>query len=169
MILLVIAVLLLPTAMVPRQEFYPVEKVELEARDAGFPPQARRAVVVTRTGGVSPIKTLNVKIFEKETELKTVHVQYIVVYHNRDYVMAERKVDFDAYEALWLELHKNRVFFLDSPAAGAKDKPTYIIRVKEVKKETSFTVTDPEAMDDKRYANVVAAVEAFWRDNLKIQ
>jgi hypothetical protein len=141
MILLLIAVLLLPAAMLPRQEFYPVEKVEVEARDASFPPDARRAVVVTRTGGVSPVKVLNVKIYEREAEYGIAHVEYIVVYHSRDYVMAQRTVDFQAFERVWMELGRNNAPTLRDAGTPAKDKPTYTIRVHEVKHSNTFRVT----------------------------
>ncbi|HUU56465.1 MAG TPA: hypothetical protein VMW93_03900, partial [bacterium] len=110
MILVLIALLLLPTAMVPREELYPVERVETEARDAGIPAEARRAVVITRTGGKSPVKILNIKAYEKEGEFNTVHVEYIVVYHTGDYVVAQRKVDFESFEKVWLEVSKRGGF-----------------------------------------------------------
>lgn len=169
MILLLIALLLLPTAMLPREELYPVERVEVEARDAGFPADARRAVVVTRTGGKSPVKVLNVKIYEKEGEFNTVHVEYIVVYHSRDYVVAERKVDFESFEKIWLELNKNRGFMLQDAPQGPTDQPTYTVRVKEVKRNNAFTVTGPANLEDKRYYNIISAIEDFWREQLTIQ
>ncbi len=169
MILLLIALLLLPTAMLPREELYPVERVEVEARDAGIPADARRAIVVTRTGGKSPIKILNVKVYEKEAEFKTVHVEYIVVYHSGDYVVAERKVDFDSFEKVWLELNKNRGFMLQDAAEGSKDEPTYTVKVREIKRDNTFSVTGPQNLEDKRYNNIISAIENFWRDQLKIQ
>lgn len=169
MILVLIALLLLPTAMLPRQELYPVERVEVEARDASIPPDARRAVVVTRTGGKSPVKVLNVKVYEKEAEFKVVRVEYIVVYHSRDYVVAERKVDFESFEKIWLELNKNRALMLEDGPEGSRDQPTYTVRIKEVKKENTFTVTGPESLEDKRYANIISAMESFWREQLTIQ
>ncbi|UCH77748.1 MAG: hypothetical protein JSU81_08465 [Candidatus Coatesbacteria bacterium] len=168
MILLLIALLLLPTAMLPREELYPVERVEVEARDASLPAEARRAVVVTRTGGKSPIKVLNVKIYEKEAEFKTVRVEYIVVYHTRDYLVAQRLVDFESFERIWLELNKNRVFTLEDAPEGPPDGPTFTVRVKEVKRTNTFTVTGPEAQEDPRYVNVIAAVEDFWQEQLEI-
>ena len=169
MILILIAVLLLPTALLPRQELYSVERVEVEARDASVPPDARRAIVVTRTGGKSPVKVLNVKVYEKEAEFKTVHVEYIVVYHSRDYVVAERKVDFESFEKIWIELNKNRAFTLTNAPEGPKDQPTYTVRVKEVKRENTFTVTGPENVEDKKYNNIISAMENFWREQLTIQ
>lgn len=154
--------------MMPREELYPVERVEVEARDASIPSEARRAIVVTRTGGKSPIKVLNVKIYEKETEFKTVRVEYIVVYHTRDYVVAQRLVDFDSFERIWLELSKNRVFTLEDAPEGPSDQPTFTVRVKEVKRSHTFTVTGPETHDDPRYANIITAVEDFWRDQLEV-
>jgi len=169
MILLLIALLLLPTAMMPREELYPVERVEVEARDASIPADARRAIVITRTGGISPVKTLNVKAYEKEGEYKTVHVEYIVVYHTGDYVVAQRKADFESFEKAWLEIAKNRALLLEDSTEGPKDQPTYTVRIKEVKKSNSFTVTAPEANEDPRYANIVSAMENFWREQLEIQ
>jgi hypothetical protein len=169
MILLLIALLLLPTAMLPHEELYPVERVEVEARDAGIPAEARRAVVITRTGGKSPIKILNVKAYEKEGEFNTVHVEYIIVYHSGDYVVAQRKVDFESFEKVWLELSKDRALFLENAPAGPPDQPTYTVRVKEVKRSNTFTVTGPESVDDKRYADIVSAMEKFWREQLEIQ
>lgn len=169
MILVLIALLLLPTAMLPRQELYPVERVEVEARDASIPPDARRAVVVTRTGGKSPVKVLNVKVYEKEAEFKVVRVEYIVVYHSRDYVVAERKVDFESFEKIWLELKKNRALMLEDGPEGSRDQPTYTVRVKEVKKDNTFTVTGPANLEDERYSNIISAMEDFWREQLTIQ
>ncbi len=169
MILLLIALLLLPSTLIPRKEFYPVEKVEVKARDGSFPPDARRAIVVTRTGGASPVKVLNVKAYEKETEYNTARVEYIVVYHSRDYVMAQRQVDFESFEKLWLELNKNRALTLTNATEGDKSKPTYTVRVKEVKRENSFNVVGAEGLDDKRYYNIISALETFWRENLEIQ
>jgi hypothetical protein len=169
MILLLIALLLLPTAMLPREELYSVERVEVEARDAGIPADARRAVVVTRTGGKSPVKVLNVKVYEKEAEFKMVHVEYIVVYHSGDYVVAERKVDFDSFEKVWLELNKNRGFMLEDGPEGSKDESTYTVRIKEVKRDNTFTVTGPQSLEDKRYNNIISAMENFCREQLEIQ
>lgn len=169
MILILIALLLLPTAMIPREELYPVERVEVEARDASIPEGARRAIVVTRTGGKSPIKVLNVKVYEKEAEFKTVHVEYIVVYHNRDYAVAQRSVDFESFEKIWLELSKNRAFLLADAPEGPKDQPTYTVIIKEIKRNNSFTVTGAENLDDKRYYNIISAIENFWREQLEIQ
>jgi len=154
--------------MMPREELYPVERVEVEARDASIPRGARRAIVVTRTGGKSPIKVLNVKIYEIETEYKMVRVEYIVVYHTRDYVVAQRLVDFDSFEKIWLELGKNRVFTLEDATDEAADQPTFTVRVKEVKRTHTFTVTGPEAQEDPRYANIISGVEDFWRDHLEV-
>jgi hypothetical protein len=142
--------------------------VEVEARDASIPAEARRAIVVTRTGGKSPIKVLNVKIYEKEAEFKAVRVEYIVVYHTRDYVVAQRLVDFDSFERIWLELSKNRVFTLEDATDGSSDQPTFTVRVKEVKRTHTFTVTGPEAQEDPRYVNIITAVEDFWRDQLEV-
>jgi hypothetical protein len=169
MILLLVALLLLPTAMLPRQQLYSVERVEVEARDASIPDDARRAVVVTRTGGKSPVKVLNVKVYEKEAEFKVVHVEYIVVYHSRDYVVAERKVDFESFEKIWLEINKNRAFLLTDAPEGPVDQPTYTVRVREVKRENTFTVTGPANLEDKRYYNIISAMEEFWRSQLTIQ
>jgi hypothetical protein len=169
MILVLIALLLLPTAMLPRQELYSAERVEVEARDASIPRDARRAIVVTRTGGKSPVKVLNVKVYEKEVEFKVVHVEYIVVYHSRDYAVAERKVDFESFEKIWLELNKNRAFMLEDGPEGPRDQPTYTVRVREVKKDNTFTVTGPENLEDKRYFNIISAMEDFWREQLTIQ
>ena len=169
MILILIALLLLPTAMMPREELYPVERVEMEARDAGIPAEARRAVVITRTGGKSPVKILNIKAYEKEGEFNTVHVEYIVVYHTGDYVVAQRKVDFESFENVWLEVSKNRAFFLEDAPEGPAGRPTYTVRVKEVKRSNTFTVTGPESADDKRYLNVVSAMEDFWHEQLEIE
>ncbi|MGD8719751.1 MAG: hypothetical protein PVH29_13135 [Candidatus Zixiibacteriota bacterium] len=169
MILLLISLLLLPTAMLPREQLYSVDRVEVEARDASIPADARRAVVISRTGGVSPVKVLNVKVYEKEVEYNVVHVEYIVVYHSRDYVVAQRKVDFESFEKIWLELNRNRAMMLEDAPEGAKDKPTYTVRVKEVKNSNTFTVTDPESQEDKRYAAIIAAMEDFWREQLEIQ
>lgn len=169
MILLLISLLLLPTAMLPREELYPVERVEVEARDAGIPAQARRAIVITRTGGKSPVKILNVKAYEKEGEFNTVHVEYIVVYHTGDYVVAQRKADFESFEKVWLEVVKNRALFLEDAPKGPGDQPTYTIRIKEVKRSNTFTVTGPGAIEDLRYASIVSAMEDFWREQLEIQ
>ncbi len=169
MIIVLIALLLLPTAMLPREELYPVERVEVEARDASIPADARRAVVVTRTGGKSPVKVLNVKVYEKEAEFKIVRVEYIVVYHSRDYVVAERKVDFESFEKIWLALNKNRAFILGDSPEGPQDQPTYTVRIREVKKENTFTVTGPEGLEDERYYNIISALENFWREQLTIQ
>ncbi len=155
--------------MLPRQELYSVERVEVEARDASIPGDARRAVVVARTGGKSPVKVLNVKVYEKEAEFKVVHVEYIVVYHSRDYVVAERKVDFESFEKIWLELNKNRAFLLTDVSEGPVDQPTYTVRVREVKRENTFTVTGPANLEDKRYYNIISAMEEFWRSQLTIQ
>jgi len=168
-ILLLISLLLLPTAMLPREELYPVERVEVEARDAGIPAQARRAIVITRTGGKSPVKILNVKAYEKEGEFNTVHVEYIVVYHTGDYVVAQRKADFESFEKVWLEVVRNRALLLEDAPAGPGDQPTYTVRIKEVKRSNSFTVTGPGAVEDQRYANIVSAMENFWREQLEIQ
>lgn len=169
MILLLIALLLLPTAMMPREELYPVERVEVEARDASIPASARRAIVITRTGGKSPVKVVNVKAYEKEVEYNTVHVEYIVIYHSGDYVVAQRKADFESFEKVWLEIVKNRALFLDDAPEGPLDQPTYTVRIKEVKRSNSFTVRGPETIDDPRYANIVSAMENFWREQLEIQ
>lgn len=169
MVLLLVALLLLPTAMLPREEFYPVEKVEVEARDAGFPEDARRAVVVTRTGGVSPVKVLNVKVYEKEGEYGIAHVEYIVVYHTRDYVMAKRTVDFQAFERLWFELGRDNAMFLNNAPEGSKEQPTYMVRIHEVKNDHSFTVTGPETQADPNYGAAIKAVEQFWKESLAIQ
>jgi hypothetical protein len=118
---------------------------------------------------VSPVKVLNVKVYEKEVEYNVVHVEYIVVYHSRDYVVAQRKVDFESFEKIWLELNRNRAMMLEDAPEGAKDKPTYTVRVKEVKNSNTFTVTDPESQEDKRYAAIIAAMEDFWREQLEIQ
>jgi hypothetical protein len=169
MILLLISLLLLPTAMLPREELYPVERVEVEARDAGIPAQARRAIVITRTGGKSPVKILNVKAYEKEGEFNTVHVEYIVVYHTGDYIVAQRKADFESFEKVWLEVVKNRALFLEDAPQGPSDQPTYTVRIKEVKRSNSFAVTGPEAIEDPRYVHIVSAMENFWREQLEIQ
>jgi hypothetical protein len=169
MILLLIALLLLPTAMMPREELYPVERVEVEARDTGIPSEARRAVVMTRTGGKSPIKILNLKAYEKEGEFNTVHLEYIVVYHTRDYVLAQRKVDYETFEKAWLEINRNRAFQLENAPEGPAGEPTYTVRVKEVKRTNTFTVTAPENLDDKRYLNIISAMEEFWREQLEIE
>lgn len=169
MILLLISLLLLPTVMLPREELYPVERVEVEARDAGIPPGARRAVVITRSGGKSPVKILNVKAYEKEGEFNTVHVEYIVVYHTGDYVVAQRIADFESFEKAWLEVVKNRALLLEDAPEGPRDLPTYTVRIKEVKRSNSFTVTGPGAIEDPRYANIVSAMEDFWREQLEIQ
>jgi hypothetical protein len=169
MILVLIALLLLPTAMLPSEELYSVERVEVEARDASIPSDTRRAIVVTRTGGKSPVKVLNVKVYEKEIEFKVVHLEYIVVYHSRDYAVAERKVDFESFEKLWLELNKNRVFFLEDAPEGPPDQPTYTVRIKEVKKENTFSVTGPDSLEDRRYADIILAIENFWHEQLTIQ
>ena len=120
MILLLIALLLLPTAMMPREELYPVERVEVEARDASIPAGARRAIVITRTGGKSPVKVLNVKAYEKEGEYNTVHVEYILIYHSGDYVVAQRKADFESFEKVWLEVVKNRALFMEDAPKGRR-------------------------------------------------
>jgi len=169
MILLLIALLLLPTAMMPREELYPVERVEVEARDASIPAGARRAIVITRTGGKSPVKVLNVKAYEKEGEYNTVHVEYILIYHSGDYVVAQRKADFESFEKVWLEVVKNRALFMEDAPEGPPDEPTYTVRIKEVKRSNSFTVRGPETVDDPRYANIVSALEVFWREQLEIQ
>jgi hypothetical protein len=169
MILLLIALLLLPTAMMPREELYPVERVEVEARDASIPSGARRAIVITRTGGKSPVKVLNVKAYEKEIEYNTVHVEYIVIYHTGDYVLAQRKADFESFEKVWLEVVKNRALFLEDAPEGSPDQPTYTVRIKEVKRSNSFTVRGPETIGDERYANIISAMETFWHEQLEIQ
>lgn len=168
MILLLVALLLLPTAMLPKEEFFPTEKVEIEARDASFPAGARRALVVTRTGGVSPIKTLNVKIYEREGEFEIARVEYIIVYHNRDYIFAQRQVPYEAFERLWLTVNQNRALYLPSLPPGGADQPTYIFRIKDVKKENTITVPSPATADDERYKNIIGAIEKFWRDQLQI-
>jgi hypothetical protein len=169
MILLLISLLLLPTAMLPREELYPVERVEVEARDAGIPAEARRAIVITRTGGASPVKILNVKAYEKEGEFNNVHVEYIVVYHTGDYIIAQRKADYESFEKVWLEVVRNRALFLENAPQGPGDRPTYTVRIKEVKRSNSFTVTGPETAEDPRYAHIVSAMENFWREQLEIQ
>jgi len=126
-------------------------------------------VVITRTGGISPVKVLNVKVYEKETEYKIAHVEYIVVYNTNDYVVATRLVDYETFEKLWIELASNRAFELTDGPPAQKDQPTYSIRVKDVKKEHTFSVGIPDKVEDKRYANCIAAIEKFWRSNLEIQ
>jgi hypothetical protein len=112
---------------------------------------------------------LNLKAYEKEGEFNTVHLEYIVVYHTRDYVLAQRKVDYETFEKAWLEINRNRAFQLENAPEGPAGEPTYTVRVKEVKRTNTFTVTAPENLDDKRYLNIISAMEEFWREQLEIE
>jgi hypothetical protein len=58
---------------------------------------------------------------------------------------------------------------LEDGPEGPRDQPTYTVRVREVKKDNTFTVTGPENLEDKRYFNIISAMEDFWREQLTIQ
>jgi hypothetical protein len=136
-----------------------------------MPSRVNRGIVLTREGGdETPIKNLSVKVYEKEGEYQIVHINYAILYHSGDFVIAHRRVAAEEFDKLWHKLKRDRVMYLTDAELSLDDKPiSYKVHVRELKQNNEFKVKDPRSQDDERYQNVIDTLEIFWQEQIDIE
>ncbi|MCP4228659.1 MAG: hypothetical protein GY771_00735 [bacterium] len=114
MLLLVIGILMLPPAIaLTNADFTIINSPETYSKNDSMPSRVNRGIVLIREGGdETPIKNLSVKVYEKEGEYQVVHINYAILYHSGDFVIAHGRVAAEELDKLWDKLKRDGVVYL---------------------------------------------------------